>query len=299
MNFEKFMEQVVERVQNVVGVDTDVQVKEIRKNNNVFLHGLLMSQKKSNMALTIYLDGFYEMLKDGSTSLDHIVQNILKEYIDKKPHGKVDIDFFTNYENVKHRIIYRLVNREKNKELLADIPHEEFLDLAICFYYNYENPEIGKGAILIHNSHLDMWNVSCQELRRLANFNTPKLMPADLCSMNEALASMNEALALGEGDLEDTSRFMYVLSNKEHCMGAAAILYPGILREAARRLRGNFYILPSSIHETILVKDNGRCGSKALNEMITDINGSQLREEEVLSDHAYFYDAAAEKVTEM
>lgn len=113
MKFEKFMEQVVGRVQEVVGADTDVQMKKIRKNNNVFLHGLLMSQKKSNAVLTIYLDGYYEMLKDGSMNLDHIVQSILKEYIDKKPHGKVDMDFFMNYENVKRRIIYHLVNREK------------------------------------------------------------------------------------------------------------------------------------------------------------------------------------------
>lgn len=240
MKFEKFMEQVVGRVQEVVGADTDVQMKKIRKNNNVFLHGLLMSQKKSNAVLTIYLDGYYEMLKDGSMNLDHIVQSILKEYIDKKPHGKVDMDFFMNYENVKRRIIYHLVNREKNKELLADIPHEEFLDLAICFYYNYESPEIGDGVILIHNSHLDMWNVSCQELRRLADFNTPKLMPAELCSMNEAIATLGEG-DLEDTSLEDTSKFLYVLSNKKHCMGAAAILYPGILREIARRLGGNLH----------------------------------------------------------
>lgn len=297
MKFEKFMEQVVGRVQEVVGADTDVQMKKIRKNNNVFLHGLLMSQKKSNAVLTIYLDGYYEMLKDGSMNLDHIVQSILKEYIDKKPHGKVDMDFFMNYENVKRRIIYHLVNREKNKELLSDIPHEEFLDLAICFYYNYESPEIGDGVILIHNSHLDMWNVSCQELRRLADFNTPKLMPAELCSMNEAIATLGEG-DLEDTSLEDTSKFLYVLSNKKHCMGAAAILYPGILREIARRLGGNFYILPSSIHETILMKDNGRCSSEKLHEIIADINRSQLREEEVLSDYAYFYDAATGKVKE-
>ena len=297
MKFEKFMEQVVGRVQEVVGADTDVQMKKIRKNNNVFLHGLLMSQKKSNAVLTIYLDGYYEMLKDGSMNLDHIVQSILKEYIDKKPHGKVDMDFFMNYENVKRRIIYHLVNREKNKELLADIPHEEFLDLAICFYYNYESPEIGDGVILIHNSHLDMWTVSCQELRRLADFNTPKLMPAELCSMNEAIATLGEG-DLEDTSLEDTSKFLYVLSNKKHCMGAAAILYPGILREIARRLGGNFYILPSSIHETILMKDNGRCSSEKLHEIIADINRSQLREEEVLSDYAYFYDAATGKVKE-
>lgn len=190
-----------------------------------------------------------------------------------------------------------MVNREKNKELLADIPHEEFLDLAICFYYNYESPEIGDGVILIHNSHLDMWNVSCQELRRLADFNTPKLMPAELCSMNEAIATLGEG-DLEDTSLEDTSKFLYVLSNKKHCMGAAAILYPGILREIARRLGGNFYILPSSIHETILMKDNGRCSSEKLHEIIADINRSQLREEEVLSDYAYFYDAVTGKVKE-
>ena len=119
---------------------------------------------------------------------------------------------------------------------------------------------------------------------------------------------MDNALrgVLEEGALEDlrllqqeTGKYLYVLSNEKRCQGAAAILYPGILAEAARRLKGSFYILPSSIHEVILLPDDGRGNGDGLHEMIADINQSQLREEEVLSDYAYRYDAATGKVFEV
>lgn len=300
MKLEKFMETVTIKVQEIAGADASVQVQEVRKNNNVLLHGMTILRKGQNVSPTIYLDSFFEMLEDG-VDLEHIVRRILEVYVRGLPKSNVDMEFFRQFEKVRERIVYRLINRQKNRDLLADIPHVEFLDLAICFYYSYEHPELGEGMILIHNSHMKMWNTSHRELMQLAEHNTPRLMPAQLSSMDNTLKGILEEAALEElRQLQrETGKYLYVLSNEKRCQGATAILYPGILAEAARRLGGSFFILPSSIHEVILLLDDGKSSGKGLHEMIADINRSQLREEEVLSDYAYRYDSVAGKVMEV
>lgn len=300
MKLEKFMEAVTIKVQEIAGEDASVHVQEVRKNNNVLLHGMTILRKGQNVSPTIYLDSFFEMLEDGM-DLEYIVRRILEVYVKGLPKSKVDMEFFRDFEKVKDRIVYRLVNREKNKELLDNIPHVDFLDLAICFYYSYEHSELGEGMILIHNNHMKMWKTCHRQLMQMAERNTPQLMLAQLCSMDNALRGVLEEGALEDLRLlqQETGKYLYVLSNEKRCQGAAAILYPGILAEAARRLKGSFYILPSSIHEVILLPDDGRGNGDGLHEMIADINQSQLREEEVLSDYAYRYDAATGKVFEV
>lgn len=300
MRLEKFMKTVQDRVQDVAGADACVQVQEVRKNNNVVLHGLSILRKGQNVSPTIYLDSFYEMMEEG-TDVECIVKKILEVYVRGLPRGNVDMEFFKDFASVRDRIVYRLVNREKNRDLLCEIPHVEFLDLAVCFCYSYEHPEIGEGMILIHNTHMEMWETSHRELMRLAERNTPRLMPAWLCGMDQALKGVldEEALLQLKQMQKETGKYMYVLSNDRRCQGAAAILYPGMLARAAQQLGGSFYILPSSIHEVILFRDESQSGGEQLHEMIEDINRNQLREEEVLSDYAYRYDAATGKVMEI
>lgn len=177
MRLEKFMKTVQDRVQDVAGADACVQVQEVRKNNNVVLHGMSILRKGQNVSPTIYLDSFYEMMEEG-TDVECIVKKILEVYVRGLPRGNVDMEFFKDFASVRDRIVYRLVNREKNRDLLCEIPHVEFLDLAVCFCYSYEHPEIGEGMILIHNTHMEMWETCHRELMRLAERNTPRLMPA-------------------------------------------------------------------------------------------------------------------------
>lgn len=300
MKFEKFMNTVTDRVQEIAGADANVQLQEVRKNNNVMLHGLTIERKGRNVSPTIYLDSFYEMLEDGM-EMEHIVRRILEVYVRGLPKENVDMEFFRDFQQVRDRIVYRLVNRDKNRELLSEVPHVEFLDLAVCFYYNYTHPELGEGMILLHNTHMKMWETSHRELMRLAERNTPRLRPSQLCSMDSALRGIldEETLAGLRQMQRETRKYLYLLSNDCRCHGATVILYPGMLEKAAQQLGGSFYILPSSIHEVLLLRDDGQSSGQQLHEMIAEINSTQLKEEDVLSDYAYRYDAVAGKVMEV
>lgn len=89
---------------------------------------------------------------------------------------------------------------------------------------------------------------------------------------------------------------MRVLTNSKRVHGAACILYPGVLDEVAQETGGSFFILPSSVHEVIILPDAGNGDGERLKEIIRMVNTTQVAPEEVLSDTLYRYDTAEKMV---
>ncbi len=304
MEIKEFAGKVQNAVKEMLGDACQVNLQEITKNNHVVLEGLVILEEERNVSPTIYLDPFLDAYEAG-IPLGAIVEKILQIYREDVPKNSIDMEFFREFSRVKDRICYRLINREKNEELLKKIPHIEFLDLAICFYYAYKSPELGDGVILIHNTHMEMWKTSTVQMLSLAQENTPRIFPWECSTMGEVIEEMLEGWEQGSCEEEERAEFqkacgretpMKILSNKIHIHGAAGILYPGLLKRLAQELGGNFYILPSSIHEVILLPDSGGEDTEGLQKMIVDINRTQVEPEEVLSDHLYYYDSVENNV---
>ncbi len=299
MEIKEFAEKVCNAVKKELGKGYRVELKEVRKNNGVILHGMLIFSQK-NVVPTIYLDTFFEEYESG-VFFSEIVRRLVSIYRKDTPKGKIDMEFFRSFDEVKDRICYRLVGRKGNEELLADVPYIEFLDLALCFYYAYQGDVLGEGAILVHNSHLELWDTCTAELLKLAQRNTPELFPWECHSMSSVLKEIlgedlcEEAEDVAQDDLfqEDP---MWVLSNDRRVQGAVCMLYPGVLDEIAARWTKGVYVLPSSIHEVILLIDSGRDETEALKKMIAQVNSTQVAPEEVLSDSLYYYDFIEKKV---
>ncbi|MCM1045974.1 MAG: DUF5688 family protein [Candidatus Gastranaerophilales bacterium] len=301
MEMNLFAQNVQKKVASELGRGYQVKLQEVTKLNHVTMQGLLILSEEKNVSPTIYLDSFWEAY-EGGASMEVIVEKILQIYREDTPVQNIDLDFFKDFEKVRDRICYRLVHREKNEAFLAGIPHIEFLDLAICFFYAYRGDAIGEGSILIHNAHVKLWDTDKKELLALAQKNTPRLFPWKCTSLGEIVAEIlqgQEKKMSGTAESAEAERewregiadvAMKVLTNQSCVQGAACILYPDVLEELSAQAGVNFYILPSSIHEVILVADNGRETPEFLKEMIYDVNHTQVEPEEVLSDSLYYYD---------
>ena len=154
--------------------------------------------------------------------------------------------------------------------------------------------------IQIDNSHMEMWGSNMMELLALSKRNTPRLFPWSCCGIEEVLTEMADGG--DEADLEGILKAlceevpMKVLSNERRLHGAVCMLYPGVLKEMADRMGGDFFILPSSVHETILLPDTGEGLNGALRQMIREVNSTKVAPEEVLSDTLYRYDRARGRV---
>lgn len=303
-NKKEFMEDLCGMVQERLGEKYRVELQVVKKNNNVTFQGLLILTDESNVTPTIYLDSFYEAYQ-GGTSMAAILEVVLQIYWEDMPRQQVDMTFFRRFEQVKDRICYKLINVRYNEALLEQIPHVPFLDLAICFYYAYQGEALGDGSILIYNSHMETWRTSTAELMKLAEKNTPEVFPWELCSMEEVVQGIVQEHSDDTGerflDKAEEERFladmpMKVLSNVKKVQGAACILYPGLLEQIAEGTGESFYILPSSIHEVILLPDNGKSNGGELQALIREINHTQLEKQEILSDNLYYYNHIEHKI---
>lgn len=301
MEINKFAGKVRDAVEKKLGGTYKVEIRKIQKNNGVVLHGLLILADDRNVIPTLYLEPFWEAYESG-TSLAEIVRRLIKIYREDLPKTSIDMEFFRHFEEVSGRICYRLIRQKENEELLQDIPHIPFLDLAICFFYAYSGEALGEGAILIHNSHVELWNTTVRELLELAQKNTPKLFPWRCNSMENVLREMMTEEEYLTGIPQEESRDFFVgnplwiLSNEQRVQGASCILYPGLLKQLADKEGNSFYILPSSIHEVILLKDRRMETPEQLKEMIAEVNRTQVAPEEVLSDSLYYYDFQKENI---
>ena len=286
--------KVRKAVRKELGAEYRVEIKEIRKNNGVVLQGLLILTPGQSVTPTIYLNTFLDIYESG-VSFAEVTRKLIAIYRKDTPKTEVDMNFFRSFGRVKDRICYRLVGTRGNEDLLSKVPHIEFLDLALCFYYAYQSEALGEGTILIHDSHVEMWETSTAELLGLAKENTPRLFPWTCCSLNDVLQEMTEEGAYArEGIVRNVP--MSVLSNQKKLHGAVCMIYPGVLEELALRMKGNFFILPSSVHEMILLADTGIGETENLKKMVMEINSTQVAPEEILSDSLYYYDSAERKV---
>jgi len=298
MNFQEFLETIMDKIKEYMAEDQYAEIQQIRKNNDVVLHGLTIHSKQCNISPTIYMESFYKLYQRGA-AIDQVMEKIYSLYQESLPKTSINMDFFKDFDKVKDRIVYKLIHADRNQELLQDIPHIPFWDLAICFSYAFWTEELGDGMILIHNSHIDAWKVNHSQLMRLAEENTPRLLPMTFYGMNEVLKQMHVDMDLSQMEEEQ----LYVLTNQQKIYGAAVILYPKTLLWVGEQLQSDFYIIPSSIHEVLILRadeqENVYKEGQTLHDMISDINDSQLNSEEVLSDFPYFYSWKDNKLTQI
>lgn len=283
MSIEEFAETVREQLTGKIEGITEIEIKQVLKNNSVTLWALLFKDEKSNITPSIYLEPFHTKYEMGM-EMDDIVTMLVDCYQDARINEQVDFAFFRDWDTIKSRVAYRLINRDRNAELLKQIPHKEVLDLAKVYYVAVQECN---GSVLIYNTHLDMWGIDTEELEAIADENTPVLCPVCVDSIWDVVNEMMKDLPAED---EQESQEMLIMSNSNKVHGAAAILYPGSMEQMADRLQSDFYILPSSIHETIVLSAKEDNSPEHLLEMVREVNSTMVCKEEILGDNVYFYD---------
>lgn len=192
-----------------------------------------------------------------------------------------------NYEEVKDSIGVSLIGVRGNEEMLAQVPNVIVADMAVVFRLNND-----EGSKLVTNDDLGKWGVDAESFSRDAMQSAPHSQPA-------TIVRMEDMLGVPEEFRNPDDPVLHVATNRDGFLGAGVISYPGFMDEAAEKLGGDFFILPSSVHEVILLKgDEPTTPSiSELKQMVTDINASEVSEADKLTDNVYHYDSR-EKVFE-
>ncbi len=292
MRYQKFIETVKEHIKQEL--QRQVYVYPVLKNNGAIYDGLVILDPILNISPTIYLNPYYHRYLDG-VSMEDIYEDILKTYHENLPQEDFDISVFHDYTKAQERIVMKLVNARKNKQLLQNIPHILVYDLAIIFLCSVSDFMQEYATILIHNQHMEFWNVTVDDLYEAAKVNSPKILAPRLDNLHDVFEYItNESLPF----LEELN--ISILTNYLKIHGATCMVYPNLLSEVAEIYEDDLIIIPSSIHEVLVFpKENipKEYSLEHFGAMIQEVNETQLTDDEILSDHVYWYHRDTQEIT--
>ena len=291
MRMEEFAEEVLKEVMEKAGASLSVQTVSANKNNGVTLTGITASKHEGKGGVCIYLDNYYEYYCDNRITLDEVTEDVYCKLMEHcNDLDGVDMDSLRKWDTVKARIRAKLVNREMNCEFLKKVPHRDFLDLAVIYYVTVEGlPEGVNGAFTVSGGNMEAWKIGEDDLYHAAVSNMRHDGEPIFEDMQEILRGMIPGVRC-----PFTSRALnirpYVLTNPQEVFGAAELLDGGTLKGIGDKLGSDYIVLPSSVHECIIIPSDKRMSYGNIAEIVWGVNREQVVMEERLSDHVYLYE---------
>jgi antirestriction protein len=261
MNYETFKQEFAEDIKEKLyerGYD-DVRISfnNVEKTNQNY-EAMSVVPEGNNVGVNFNIENAfasYEHTDDYAGVLASATM-VIADGLDRAP--AIDVSALMDYENMKEKLSVEVISADANADLLANVPHDRMEDLAVVYRFVMESSEDGRASILVTNNLMDRMGVSHEQLRSDALENSPEIRPVVIMGMNEVMKEMMEPEVYEMfGIPDDAEETMYVATVPDKNSGAGVIAYQDFMDQAAERVGGDFFVLPSSINEILLVPDNG------------------------------------------
>lgn len=297
-----FAENVAEQIKEYLPEhlqEGECRIVEITKNNNTRLVGLNFQVEENAVAPVIYMEPFYNKARQGEP-MERIMEGIavcIEESV--KVQVGMKVKNVGDYRSIADSLTVAVVNTRANAAMLSEMPHEEIEDLSlICRITLLMETDGVNGSIRVTNDRLAEWGVTKEEVFKKAKENTLRDFPPELYSLeNISKGSDMDENFLQEGkELPESAFPMYVLSNRQKDHGAAAVAFPQILERVDGLFSEGCYLLPSSVHEFIVVPKSEDASPQELGRLVRGVNKSHVSKQEILSDRVYEYDKETGKI---
>lgn len=309
MVYETFLENLRLAVAAQLGDSFFVSIQQIPKNNGVISDSLCIRKPPSPVSAAIYISHFFDEYQNGA-ALSCIVSEILHLYSSHSLPPDFEPEQFFSFESCRKNLACKLINTSQNQSVLSDIPHIPFLDLSIVFYlFTETGGEVFTS--LVNNKQLSLWNITAEALLSQAHKNSLFLFPPVIKELEDMINKMvfscpplseHRDTEDGEDEEKEASVFpkerplIYVLTNTKGINGAYTILYPGVLESFAQTADCDLVIIPSSIHEVLLLPHEPDMDYCDMDSIIQEINKNEVPVEEQLSNHVYFYSRSSGRI---
>ena len=286
MQYEAFAKQFLEELQlNMKSQNIELYRQEVTKNNGVMKDGVAVLYPDSNVAPTVYLDDLYDMHKDGY-SVSELVDTTMAN-LDRHKNMAPEMPDLTT-ETAMENLYCTVVNTADNEEMLQNVPHEKLEDLSVVARFR-----VGEdGSFLVTNDICKTLQMTSEEVMEAAHANTDR--ESFICqNMGEVMRDLMLQNGMSEDYTDDFLQMKgdqcpaWVLSNESRIDGAVAITSYNTLKEAHNKLGEDYYILPSSRHEVILVPHSAVSNPNDLKDMVRSVNATEVKKVDKLSDNVY------------
>lgn len=305
MNYQDFCKEIRNEVKASLGDGYKVKLEQVQKNNGLILISLIILKDGETVTPNIYLEPYYSKYQI-SRQLSKIVEDIISQYNIAEKDFVVPACLSSDFISIKDKLFCKLINYERNKDFLNNVPHVKWLDLAIIFCLLVKKDPEGIGSITIKNDLMERWGITLDILHTVALDNTPLLFESTVRPMNDVIRGLvldqlptsdtiddfDDILSeiLEQNNTNNSKHPMFVASNKAGLNGASWLLQRNEIKQLSKSLHTNLYILPSSVHEVIIVPSNEvGISENDLYQMVCDVNATQVAPNEFLSDNVYLY----------
>ena len=270
--------------------DVIIDDVEIVKMNDQKLHGLTFRMPGSDAAPTIYVDDLYQEYTEG-TRLGYLAVEVANRYTESR-NTPVPPAVDLSFDNVKDRLTVRPIEKSRNRDFLRNMPHVSVGNgLAVICDINMGEDRVGDWRIAVNNSVLEQLGVDSETLFAEAMRSSMAVEPPMLIDMTSALFSPEKVNLLDRSEpiSPEDKGSMFVLTNASGSLGASVLFYPEVKEKAAEIIGTGYYVLPSSVHEVILVPEAPGIQEKDLCEMVKQANRTVVESKDILSDNVYHY----------
>lgn len=283
---------------NVYSVSAET-VKKIQAS----YYGLLISVSTiSDAKLGINLKPYYFEFLESKVSMDDMVDRIDRRICYEIEHlPKYDLSNLKDYEYVKNHLGLQVINMEINQDLLKRMPYTQIADLALIYRVFLDE----KTSVLVNNNMLKHYGISREQLHSDIMSCVQRKAPFFIRQIGEVLVDISEKILKEEipeeerkklkkriGDIKNDPPFQIYIGGIDGAYGASVIARPDFFEKATQVMGGDFYIIPSSIHEVIILKDLHQGDIEALETTIWKVNMLKVPEEDYLSNNLYHYDSS-------
>ena len=289
-NYDDFCESII-RDLNKMGFEA--QMTEVNKPQNQSYEGIMIKEKGSNMGPVMPARQLYSQYE--SSNYNYVFQELIKivnESIDMmKGTSESLIELLDDYDELKKNVIVQVIPVKGNEGFLKEVPHKIIEDMAAIVRISIDD----ETTAVVRNSELQMLDVTADQFFEDVIKAGPNSMLLE--SMGNVLSNMLgiNGPTYESGDTEE-SFGLCVLTNEDMYLGAGLIAYPEVLEKVAKSMCGNYYIIPSSIHEVLIFPDH-LLDPESVISIIKQVNETAVSPEDKLSDNLYYYDAKNKQIT--
>lgn len=291
MDFKEFVNKLEQDLKDAmadISPGATVDVRSVEKLQEGSYTGITISPAGGNVGMNLNANQLFDQMQDGQS-----YEGVLAVAVSTAERGlhdmpTVDVSELMNYEAAKKYLCFDVVGSDRNADMLEKVPHTDKENISMVYRLQLDSTENGAATVLITNAMMEQFGVTKEQLHADAMENAQEIRPADFRTMAAVMAEM---MGMPEEMMADMAPPMYVATNQDKVQGAAVMFYPDFMDQAAKELGGDIFILPSSVHEVLILPDDGNMNAQELKEMVTSINASEVSPEDRLTDSVYHYDA--------
>lgn len=304
VSLDEFVAMVKENIKDYLpGQFQDYILMEhkVRGVNTERCHLMFFSpDMKENVKVpSLRLDGAYESYKKGE-SLSGILEELAEQFIQGYEKSE-DLEVNIDYDNLPDRVIMTVINTKENRELLAGIPHRDFLDISVIYRCIHFMDDHSLATSIINNYIMNEYGLTEEELFTAAVVNTREKMEAVSFPMIDnikrciMLEGIPEVIAERMAEIIPEEKLIWSITNSHGIYGASAMLYEENLYKVAQEVQNDLYVIPDSINGVMAVSVE----VSPLSELkdILRISAEEIPPEDKLSDRIYYYSREERKLT--